>query len=351
MALVPLLQQNNEATLLFAGDAMTHQKQIDVARRPDGAYDFSQCFVSVAPLVGAADYAVVNLETPIAGGRYSGYPCFNAPDSYVDALKDAGFDMFLTANNHTLDRHDEGLKRTVRTLDAKGVDHIGTYIDNEYRDSLMPVIKDINGFKVGFLNYTYGTNGIEISGDAVVDYIDRQKMSDDIRRTRQEGAELVCVAVHWGVEYKLLPHYTQTSLADFLVGEGVELVIGGHPHVIQPMEMRTGEDGTRHLVVYSLGNFISNMTTRDTRGGAMLRAFLKRDKKGKAYVDGADYDLVFTIPGTSPGDNFRLVYTDSCDNSRWNMACGAFEASATNIFNRHNKEICRRPRRASVVSK
>lgn len=344
LSLVPLMQQGNEATLLFAGDAMMHQMQIDVARRSDGSYDYSQCFAGIKPLVSDADYAVVNLETPVAGGRYSGYPCFNAPDTYVDALKRAGFDMFLTANNHTLDRHDAGLVRTVDLLGAKGVDHIGTYSNSAQRDSLLPMIKDINGFKVGFLNYTYGTNGIDISGDVVVDYIDRQKMSEDIRRTRSAGAELVCVAVHWGVEYKLLPHYTQTSLADYLVDQGVELVIGGHPHVIQPMEIRIGADGTRHLVVYSLGNLISNMTTRDTRGGAMLRAFLKRDDKGRAFVDGADYDLVFTVPGTPAGDNFRLVYTDSCDSRQWSAACRAFETSATNIFSKHNKDVDRRQR-------
>lgn len=344
LSLVPLMQQGSEATVLFAGDAMMHQKQIDVARQSDDSYDYSGCFGNIAPLVSEADYAVVNLETPVAGGRYSGFPCFNAPDSYVDALKDAGFDMFLTANNHILDRHDAGLIRTVDILDIKDVDHIGTYRNSAQRDSVMPMIKDINGFKVGFLNYTFSTNGIEISGDVVVDYIDRQKISADIKRTRQAGAELICVAVHWGVEYKLLPHYTQISLADYLVDQGVELVIGGHPHVIQPMEMRTGPDGTRHLVIYSLGNFISDMKTTDTRGGAVLRAFLKRDDKGRAYVDGADYDLVFTIPGTLGGDNFRLVYTDSCDSQRWYSACRLFETSATNIFRKHNKEIDRRPR-------
>lgn len=338
------MQQDREATLLFAGDAMMHQKQIDVAYRPDGSYDYSRCFTGIAPLVRDADYAVVNLETPLGGGRYSGYPCFNAPDTYADALKDAGFDMFLTANNHTLDRHDAGLRRTVAVLDAKGVDHIGTYRNIEYRDSILPFIKDVNGFKIGFLNYTYGTNGIDVQGDVVVDYIDREKISDDIRRVRQAGAELVCVAVHWGVEYKLLPHYTQTSLADYLVDQGVDMVIGGHPHVIQPMEMRVNDDGSRHLVVYSLGNLISNMTTTNTRGGALLRAFLKRDDNGRAYVDGADYDLVFTIPGTQGGDNFRLVYTDSCDSQLWSGACRAFETAATGIFRKHNKEVDRRRR-------
>lgn len=350
-ALVPLMQPNNEATLLFAGDAMMHQKQINVARCPDGEYDFSTCFAGIAHLVSSADYAVVNLETPVAGGEYTGYPCFNAPDTYVDALKAAGFDMFLTANNHTLDRRDAGLKRTATVLDSKGVDHVGTYVDKAYRDSVLPMIKDINGFKIGFLNYTYGTNGINVTGDVVVDYIDRQKISDDIKRTRQAGAELVCVAMHWGVEYQMLPHPSQTSLADFLVDEGVELVIGGHPHVIQPMEMRTAADGKRHLVVYSLGNFISNITKRDTRGGAMVRAFLKRDGQGRAYVDGADYDLVFTIPGTSYRDNYRLVYTDSCDNSNWMAACNAFALSATDIFRKYNKEVDRRPRTTPVINK
>ncbi len=334
-----------EATLLFAGDAMMHQAQIDVARQSDGSYSFDGYFDNIAPLIKEADYAVVNLETPTAHGHYSGYPMFNAPDSYVDELKKAGFDMMLTANNHTLDRRDHGLVRTANLLDAKGLDHIGTYRNVSARDSVMPFIKDINGFQVGFLNYTYGTNGIDVQGDVVVDYIDRNKMARDISQLRSHGAELVCVALHWGLEYKLLPNSHQKSLADFLFGQGVDMVIGGHPHVIQPMEMRVSPDGDNLFLVYSLGNFISNMKTQDTRGGAVARVHLSRDASGKAIISSADYDLVFTVPGEKGGENFRLVYADSCDDRRWMGHARAFSASAKNIFDKHNINVNRRQRR------
>lgn len=331
-----------EATLLFAGDAMMHQLQIDVARQPDGSYSFDGYFDNIAPLIKEADYAVVNLETPTAHGRYSGFPMFNAPDSYVDELKKAGFDMMLTANNHTLDRHDHGLVRTADLLEARGLDHIGTYRNSAARDSVMPFIKDINGFQIGFLNYTYGTNGIDVQGNVVVDYIDRNKMAGDIRKARNQGAELVCVTVHWGQEYKLLPDSHQKSLADFLFDQGVDMVIGGHPHVIQPMEMRVSSGGDNRFLVYSLGNFISNMKTQDTRGGAVARVHLSRDASGKAVISSADYDLVFTVPGEKGGDNFRLVYADSCDDSRWITHARAFSRSARNIFDKHNINVSQR---------
>ncbi len=335
LAICSAMTRGQEATLLFAGDAMMHQAQLDAARQRDGSYDFSDYFTAIAPQVREADYAVVNLETPLGGAPYSGYPCFCAPDSYADALADAGFDLFLTANNHMLDRRDSGLRRTVATLDAKGYQHIGTYRDAAQRDSLLPMVTDVNGFKVAFLNYTYGTNGISPTAGAAVDYIDRDLMRRDIASARQAGAELVCAAVHWGVEYQLLPHASQKSLAAFLMDEGVDMVIGGHPHVIQPLEMRRRDDGRNCLICYSLGNFISNMKTRDTRGGAMLEVKLARDSMGRAVVDDANYSLVFTVPPTA-GKNFRLVRPDSCDAAAWRQHAKAFAAKAREIFTKHN---------------
>jgi len=328
-----------QATLLFAGDAMMHQGQIDAARLPDGTYSFTECLDGIAPEIKAADYAVVNLETPVAGPPYSGYPCFNAPASYLDALDNAGFDLFLTANNHTLDRRDRGLRATIDSLNVRSLDHIGTYPDDSSRENAIPHIRDINGFKVGFLNYTYGTNGITIQSDAVVDYIDRKRIEADIEKTRQGGAEIICAAIHWGNEYQLLPHSSQRSLADFLVRKGVDMVIGGHPHVIQPMEMRRDSLGRNALVVYSLGNFISNMRTRDTRGGALAHVTLRRDSTGRARVDTAAYSLVFTLP---PGDgrkNYRLVNPDSCGSPKWQHHATAFARTARDIFRRHNRGV------------
>lgn len=343
-ALCASIFQPKEAEIIFAGDAMMHKSQLEAAQaasRRAGdtkGYDFSEYFAAVRQQIASADYAVVNLETPLGGAPYSGYPCFCAPDKFADALADAGFDLMLTANNHTLDRRDRGLRRTCDLLSSRGYDHTGTYRNHAQRDSLVPLIRDINGIRVAFLNYTYGTNGITVQGDAVVDLIDRDLMRRDIALARLRGAEIVCAAVHWGVEYKLLPHPTQKSLADFLLREGVDLVIGGHPHVIQPMEMRPDSAGRNRLVVYSLGNFISGMKTRDTRGGAMVSVRLARDPEGKAVVKSADYTLVFTVPPTRDS-NCRLVYADSCDNASWLPHARAFASSARAVFSRHNSGV------------
>ncbi len=333
--------RGGEITLLFAGDAMQHQGQLDAARRPDGSYDYTECFAGVKDYISSADYAVVNFETTLGGGKYTGYPCFNSPDSYATALKDAGFDLFLTANNHTLDRLDRGMQRTITVLDSLDIDHIGTWRNAAQRRERLPFVRDIGGFKIAFINYTYGTNGLTLKGDGVVDYIDREVIAADVRAAREAGAELIVAAVHWGVEYKLLPHPTQKSLADYLHKLGVEMVIGSHPHVIQPMELADADSaGRRHLTIYSLGNFISNMRTTNTRGGSVARVHIDRDNDGNAVVQSADYSLVFTVPPVARHSNFRLMAIDD-ENipASWHSRAEAFAASARRIFSTHNINI------------
>ena len=337
-----LTGEGQTAQLLFAGDAMQHQAQIDAARRSDGSYNYDDCFKALTPYISAADYAVVNLETPLGGAPYSGYPQFCAPDSYLKALTDAGFDLMLAANNHTLDRRDKGVVRTIEQFEKAGVPFVGIYRNKAHRQSLLPVIKDVNVFKIAVLNYTYGTNGLTVKGDVVVDYIDRKQMERDIKVAREAGAEIVAVCVHWGVEYQLLPHPTQTSLADFLPDQGVDLIIGGHPHVIQPMEIRHSDKHDKDVFLdYSLGNFISAMRTADTRGGAVARVRLVRDGAGKARVESADYRLVFVQPPTGPHKNFELLPADGTVAQQWSGARDAFVRNATRIFDKHNVNVPR----------
>ena len=345
-SLITTLFPSEEASLVFAGDAMQHQGQLDAAYVSEGTYNYDGYFDAVAPYISEADYSVVNLETPVANAHLSGYPCFNAPIEYVDELSSAGFDLFLTANNHTLDRRDKGLCQTIARLDSRKLDHIGTYINIAARNKAIPMVRDINGFKVGFLNYTYGTNGISLSTDAVVDYIDRDRMAADIKKTRASGAELMCVCIHWGDEYKLLPNSYQKSLAEFLKNQGVELIIGSHPHVIQPAEIQKNpKTGQNVLLVYSLGNFISDMKTTDTRGGMMVKTTLKRDAHGKPYVADASYRLVFTIPPGGNAKNFRLIPVDSdADYAKAGGRagqCRAFATSALSVLNKHNIAVPR----------
>lgn len=350
--------QPADIEILFAGDAMMHTGQLEAAKRGAEGYDFSYCFTEIAPYVIDADYAVVNLETPVAKGSHSGYPQFNAPREYVEALTAAGFDLFLTANNHTLDRRDNGLKQTVALLDSLGLDHIGTYADPADRARHIPLVVNIRGVKVGFLNYTYGTNGFSVSSDAVVDYINADKIRADIAATRHAGAEILVVAMHWGEEYTLTPVAYEKRWAELLEREGVDIIMGGHPHVVQPMELRENRFTGRPLfLAYSHGNFISNMMTRDTRGGLMTRVTISRDPKdGRAYVSDAGYRLIFTVPPTNGSfrpsasssmtpvgdryhfarENYRIEYADSVDGF-WRDHARSFATSARSIFRAQNK--------------
>jgi len=312
-SLASLVFGNSEADLVFVGDAMQHQAQLDAARKGKD-YDYTGYFDDIKPFVSVADYAVVNLETPVSTPPYSGYPCFNAPPAFLDALADAGFDLFLTANNHTLDRGARGLRKTIEELDVRRLAHTGTFANDSARAESVPMIVNVNDFKIG----------------VVVDYIDRPAIRRDVENSRKAGAELICVCVHWGDEYKLLPNASQRYLADFLEAIGVDMIIGGHPHVIQPMELRPNKyyPDKNILLVYSLGNFVSNMKTADTRGGALAHVKLFRGDDKKPMVQSAVYRLLLTIPGTPGSSNYRVMEADSVKDSAWGARAAEFSRRA-----------------------
>lgn len=341
LAICALVMPDDGAELVFAGDAMQHQRQIDAAMRSDGSLDYSAYFTHIAPYVSSADYAVVNLETPLGGAPYSGYPMFCAHDNYVTALTDAGFDLMLSANNHILDRHDRGVLRTISTFEAMGVPWTGVYRDKAHREQVSPLIRDINGLRIAFLNYTYGTNGIEKTTPIEIDYIDRELIADDVRRAREKGAEFIAACIHWGDEYRLLPNNAQKSLAAYLDELGVEMIIGGHPHVIQPMRLERSAVTRRPvLTVYSLGNFISAMRTTDTRGGAMVRVRLGRDILRRPVIKGASYRMVFVEPPVTAGDNYKLHPSESdILHASMHSRRDAFVRNARAIFDRHNVNV------------
>lgn len=341
LILCSLLIPADRAELLFAGDAMQHQRQIDAARRPDGSLDYSPYFTALEPYISSADYAVVNLETPLGGPPYSGYPMFCAHDNYVTALTDAGFDLMLSANNHILDRHDRGVLRTISTFEAMGVPWLGVYRDAAHRHEHMPFIRHINGFRIAFLNYTYGTNGIRHGAAVAVDPIDVSLIEADIARARSRGVELVAVCIHWGVEYRMLPEQSQRDTGSRIHRAGADMVIGSHPHVIQPAEMAADSAGRRHLTVYSLGNFLSAMRTPDTRGGAAVSVTLRRDRLGRPYIDRAESHLLFTVTPSRPGEPFRVVRADRPihDDPEAEEQRIEFARRAAEILRQHNKNV------------
>jgi poly-gamma-glutamate synthesis protein (capsule biosynthesis protein) len=300
-------RHSHHVTLLFAGDMMQHQGQIDAARTRDGRFDYSRCFELVAPQVSAADIAICNFEAPLGGEPYVGYPCFSAPDEYAEAVSAAGFDIFLTANNHCLDKGARGLRRTVERLDSMKIPHLGTYLSQSAHDSSTPFIVEKNGIRIALLNYTYGTNGITVGPPYVVNYTDTTLMARDIERTRRKHPDIIIACLHWGNEYHLMPSSAQRKLADWLYAKGVRYIIGSHPHVVQPMIYDTSGGDTRseRLTVYSLGNTISNMSAENTDGGALFTMTLQKDST--THIASCGYSLVWTErPALSGRRYYRL---------------------------------------------
>lgn len=261
--------------LFFIGDMMQHDAQIAAAYDSTSkSYDYEPYFRHLAPAWTDADLAVCNFEVTLGGKPYKGYPCFSAPDEYFAEMLRVGFDVFLTANNHCLDKGQAGLERTIAKMrDAMlandKIRQLGTYEDSLDRVFRYPVVIERGGWNIGLLNYTYGTNGLTAKGGNIVNYIDTATIRTDIAKAREMGADYVIACMHWGIEYKYEPNAEQRKLARWLVSNGVDHVIGGHPHVVQPAEIIETPDGRKHYVIYSLGNVVSNMKLAGTDGGIM----------------------------------------------------------------------------------
>ena len=273
-----------ELRLLFAGDAMQHKSQIDNAFR-NNKYDYSSYFRHIKYEILRADLAIVNLEGPLGGKPHKGYPMFSIPDEFAVALKDAGFSVFLTANNHAVDCYSRGVRRTIDVLDSIGVYHTGTYKNASEREKNHHLIIEKKGIRMAFLNYTYDTNGMKPEDPSMVNLIDTALIKEDIRKTLLTNPDVIIAAMHWGQEYKLNQSKAQEQLANFLIEQGVDLIIGSHPHVVQPSQVLTDSvTGKKKLVVYSLGNFVSGMSSVNTDGGQMISVTLKKTD-GKTQIE------------------------------------------------------------------
>lgn len=278
----PTFCQNESDTaslkIIFCGDLMGHGGQIKAAQTADG-YDYSPCFQFIEGYLKSADLAMANFELTLAGPPYSGYPQFSSPDQVLVDANNAGFGLFTTVNNHCMDSGKEGFLRTLNVFDSLGVAHLGTYRDTMERQANHPLMMDLKGFRLAFLTYTYGTNEIPVPAPLVANMIDTTVMVDDLEEARMMGAEYVITLIHWGIEYDTLANKKQRSLAQFLLSHGSDIVIGGHPHVVQDatMDALPDNDKTPEIVVYSMGNLISNQRFRNTDGGIMIELDLRRD--------------------------------------------------------------------------
>lgn len=262
----PLLRERVfRARLLFAGDVMAHLPQLTAARRADGAYDFYEQFRYVRPRFEAADLVVVNLETTLSPtAPYTGYPCFRTPLSLARALRRAGVDAAVTANNHCCDGGARGIGTTLAALDDAGIRHTGTFVDSLRHGADHPLRFEVNGIRFALFSYTYGTNGLPVPAGTTVNRIDTAVLIRDLAAVDRPSTDCVIVFLHWGNEYERQPSRVQRELAGLLRRRGADLIVGSHPHVAQTVE----QDSTG-VVFYSLGNFVSNQRKRFCDGGLL----------------------------------------------------------------------------------
>lgn len=272
--------------LVFAGDLMGHMPLHKAAQQSDGSYDYEPCFRYIKDYVESADLAILNLEVTLAGKPYTGFPCFSSPDAYAAAARDAGFDFFATANNHSVDKGRRGIERTIRILDSLDIPHLGTYADEQQRMESYPLIVSRNGIRLALLNYTYGTNGINVPKPNIVNLIDTVQMLQDIEKAQRYGADFIIALMHWGIEYQRHGNREQQRIARWLFDHGCGAVVGAHPHVVQNLAIDANPDNDRYPepVVYSLGNFFSNQQDEDCNGGIMFELeLLKQGDKTEVY--------------------------------------------------------------------
>jgi poly-gamma-glutamate synthesis protein (capsule biosynthesis protein) len=330
--------QPDSLSILVAGDLMQHSPQINAARSGN-TYDYKECFKLVKPEINDVDLAIANFEVTLGGPPYKGYPCFSAPDEYLRDILDAGFDVLTTGNNHCLDSHQKGLERTIMMMDSLQVPHLGTYKDSAERERTYPLLVEKNGFRLVLLNFTYATNGLRVKEPNIVNYIDTLQITQDIVKAKSMNPDMIIALPHWGIEYAMTPAKPDKELADWLFSQGVDHIIGGHPHVLQPMELRnaTAENGG-NVLVYSLGNYLSNQYKDNTVGGGMVRLdFVKEGGKTKLVKCG--YMLTYcSRPQNSGKRNYRIVPVEMDEelSLQDKNIRNKFVNTATQLFEKYN---------------
>lgn len=295
------VKENSKMKMAVIGDIMCHNTQYnDAYQASSGTYDFSYVFDDIKEYISSADLAIGNLETTFAGKErgYSSYPTFNTPEELAGNLKNLGIDVVSTANNHCIDKGYKGIVSTLDYLDSAGIAHTGTSRSPEEQRTVL--VKEINGIKIAFLSFTYGTNGIPIpSGkEYSVNLIDEELILKQIELAKEQNPDIICTSMHWGIEYQTKQNKEQEKLAELLFKNGVDIILGSHPHVLQPMEKRTItlDDGTTKdgFVIYSLGNFMSGQVKENTKNSIILNLDItKNGETGKITIDKVNYIPIY----------------------------------------------------------
>lgn len=300
-------KEDQHFSMSVIGDIMCHNTQYkDAYVSSTGTYDFSYVFEDIKDYVSSSDIAVGNLETTFAGKEkgYSNYPRFNTPEQLAYNLKDFGIDVLSTANNHCMDTNFSGLVSTLNYLDDAGISYMGTNSTAQNQNKIL--IKDVNGIKIAFLAFTYGTNGISVpdAKSFAVNLIDDDLILKQISLAKEQKPDLICASMHWGIEYQTKQNAEQERLANLLFTNGVDVILGSHPHVLQPMEKKTItlEDGSTKdcFVIYSLGNFMSGQTQTNTRNSIILNmTFTKSGETENTTIDTVSYIPIYMYKSSS----------------------------------------------------
>ena len=339
-------EAGNRLSLLFVGDVMGHGPQVEGAYDTNTQqYDYMPVFAKIKHKFAQADFTIANLEVTLGGKPYKGYPQFSSPDALATACRDSGIDVLVTANNHTCDRGKKGIIRTLDVLDSLQIAHTGTFRSKQEFEKQNLLVLKKNGISVGILNYTYGTNGLPVPEPTVVNLINLELMKQDIEKAKKENLDKLIVVIHWGIEYQQKQNKQQEEVAKFLFDNGVDIIIGGHPHVVQPMEYRpqTGLQ-KEQLVVYSLGNFVSNQRKSPSDGGVMVELTLFKDEYGTHIAD-KGYYLVWvnrTLKANKkylfeilPCKEYETAnYKDLSEGAKDSM--NIFIKNSRNLFKKHN---------------
>ena len=337
-------------TLATTGDIMCHNTNFqDAYNSSTKSYDFSYYFTDIKQYLQEADITVGNLETTLSGAKrgYSGYPTFNTPEILAKNLKSAGFNLVTTANNHCMDKGYSGIESTIDFLDEADLAHTGTFKSKKDQETIL--IKNVKGVNIAFLSFTYGTNGIAIPKDKsyAVNLIDKDLIKSQIELAKKQNPDLICVSMHWGIEYQTKANKEQQNLADFLFNNGVDIILGNHSHVPQQMEKRTIKlaDGSTKdgFVIYSLGNFMANQNKQYTNDSAILKLQITKHKgEGKITIDKATYTPTYMYKNPNKSSKrFKILDINSEIKKYEAKASGAVSKSLYNTLVTERKNIKR----------
>ena len=352
------------ATVLSTGDILMHGKVINSGKQDDGSYNFDSIFQYVKSYSQAADFSVANLETTLCGTdngyAYAGNPKFNCPDAIVDSLKGAGFDMLLTANNHADDTSLVGYKRTLNVVREKGLDTLGTYLS---ADEQKWAIEEVNGIKIGMVCYTYSDgfsqNGYpllnynEVGENGILNYFTYDKLPEFytqlqgyLDEMKAAGAEATVVYLHWGEEYKWKtgegPNANQTAMAQKLCDMGVDVIVGGHPHVVQPVDLLQSGTDAEHktIVLYSMGNAVSNQRkeemqqsepTGHTEDGVLFCVTFAKYSDGSVFVDSAELIPTWVnMHANSGATEYNILPLEEATAAQWQAQFGLTDTQLAN---------------------